>query len=48
MHYMASTCPHVGSKCYPSCLGVTKDIMSRGLQIEDMECREPADQLSLN
>jgi hypothetical protein len=27
-------------------LGVTKDIMSQGLQVEDMECREPDDQLS--
>jgi hypothetical protein len=27
--------------CYPLRLGVTKEIMSRGPQVADMECREP-------
>jgi hypothetical protein len=40
MHSMMSTCPQVGSKCYPPFLGITKEMMSRGPQVADMECRE--------
>jgi hypothetical protein len=40
MHSISSTCPQVGATCYPPFLGVTKEIMSRGPQVADMEYRE--------
>jgi hypothetical protein len=39
MHSMVSTCPQVGARCYPPFLGITKEMMSRGPQVEDMECQ---------
>jgi hypothetical protein len=30
--------------CYPHKLGVTKEMMSRGPQVEDIVCREPDEQ----
>jgi hypothetical protein len=41
MRSMVSTCPRVGARCYPPLLGITKEIMSRGPQVLDMEYREP-------
>jgi hypothetical protein len=37
MHSTVSTCPNVGAICYPLSLGVTKEIMSQGPHVEDME-----------
>jgi hypothetical protein len=36
-----STCPRVGARCYPPLLEITKEIMSRGPQVIDMEYRDP-------
>jgi hypothetical protein len=40
MHSTTSTCPQVGARCYPQFLGITKEMMSRGPQVADMEYRE--------
>ena len=40
MHSMVSTCPQVGAICYPHFLGITKDMMSQGPQVIEMEYRE--------
>jgi hypothetical protein len=40
MHSTMSTCPQVGARCYPQFLGITKEMMSRGPQVADMEYRE--------
>ena len=37
MHSTTSTCPQVGDKCYPQFPGKTKEMMSRGPQVADME-----------
>jgi hypothetical protein len=37
MHSTMSTFPQVGSKCYHQFLGITKEMMSRGPQVVDME-----------
>jgi hypothetical protein len=39
MHSTVSTCPQVGARCYPHFLGITKEMMSRGPQVEYMEYR---------
>jgi hypothetical protein len=41
MRSTVSICPRVGARCYPPLLGITKEIMSRGPQVLDMEYREP-------
>ena len=41
MRSMVSTCPRAGARCYPPLLGITKEIMSQGPQILDMEYGEP-------
>jgi hypothetical protein len=38
--HSTSTCPQVGATCYPPFLGITKEMMSRGPQVADMEYRE--------
>jgi hypothetical protein len=43
MHSTMSTCPRVGARCYPQFLGITKEMMSRGPQVADMEYRETDD-----
>jgi hypothetical protein len=40
MRSTVSTCPRVGARCYPPLLGITKEIMSRGPQVLDMEYQE--------
>jgi hypothetical protein len=40
IHSTMSTCPQVGSKCYPHFLGITKEMMSRGPRVADMEYQE--------
>ena len=42
MHSTTSTCPQVGARCYPQLLGITKEMMSQGPQVADMEYREIA------
>jgi hypothetical protein len=44
MHSTMSTCPQVGARCYPPFLGITKEMMSRGPQVADMEYREADEQ----
>ena len=40
MHSTTSTCPQVGARCYSQFLGITKEMMSQGPQVADMEYRE--------
>jgi hypothetical protein len=40
MHSTASTFPRVGARCYPPFLGITKEMMSQGPQVADMEYQE--------
>jgi hypothetical protein len=40
MHSMMSTCPRVGARCYPPFLWITKEMMSQGPQVVDLEYRE--------
>jgi hypothetical protein len=43
MHSTMSTCPRVGARCYPQFLGITKEMMSQGNQVEYMEYQETDD-----
>ena len=41
MRSTVGTCPRVGARCYLPLLGITKEIVSQGPQVLDMEYREP-------
>jgi len=44
MYSMERTCLQVGTRWYPQFLWVTKEMMSQGMQVAEMECRESNDQ----
>jgi hypothetical protein len=48
MHSTMSTCPQVGAICYPPFLGITKEMMSRGPHVADMEHREADEQAGVD